>query len=106
MDETRFKLSYRGSFFWLIFWFILFFPIGFVLLFTASSFNFKQKTYNLQYDGSRFWLCFWVLVFFPIAVLLLFLNGFSARLSKSNEVMEVPCCRKPSETENKEDVTK
>ena len=77
MKESRYKLTYRGSLFWLIFWLIVFFPIAFVLLLTASAFNFNKKIYNLQYDGSRFWLCFWVLVFFPVAFLLLFLNGFS-----------------------------
>jgi hypothetical protein len=79
MKETRFKLHYRASKFWLIFWFICCFPIALVLLLTASTCEVNQTTYNLKYDGSRFWLCFWVLVCFPIAFILLFLNGFSAR---------------------------
>lgn len=77
MNTKNVKLHYRGSLFWLIFWLIFFFPIAFVLLLTACSFELNQTTYNFQYDGSRGWLCFWVLVFFPIAFLLLFLNGYS-----------------------------
>ena len=82
MGQGNFKLHYRGSLFWLIFWLIIFFPIAFVLLLTASSFQVNQTTYNLQYDGSRFWLCFWVLFFFPVAFVLLFVNGFSASVQK------------------------
>lgn len=76
------KLHYRGSYFWLIFWLIIFFPIAFVLLLTASTFDLNGATYTFQYDGSRFWLCFWVLVFFPIAFVLLFLNGYSVTTDK------------------------
>lgn len=79
--ESRFKLHYRGSLFWLIFWLIIFFPIAFVLLLTASSIDTAESTYNFQYDGSRGWLCFWVLVFFPIAFLLLFINGYSVSIT-------------------------
>jgi choline-glycine betaine transporter len=78
MKETRVKLHYRASKFWLIFWCIVCFPVALVLLLTASTCRIKQTTYNLKYDGSRFWLCFWVIVCFPIAFILLFLNGFSA----------------------------
>ncbi len=78
MDEdTRFKLHYRGSLFWLIFWFIVFFPVAFVLLLTAVTFRVNRTTYYLHYDGSRFWLGFWVLVFFPVAIVLLFVNGLT-----------------------------
>lgn len=77
IDSRRFKMSYRGSLFWLIFWLIFFFPIAFVLLLTASTFEVNQTVYNIQYDGSRFWLGFWVLIFFPIAFVLLFINGLS-----------------------------
>lgn len=76
-DTTTFKIQYDGSIFWLIFWLIFFFPIAFVLLLTATSFDAKGKKYHIQYSGSRFWLGFWVLVFFPVAFLLLFLNGLS-----------------------------
>ena len=84
MDARSFKTKYRGSFFWLIFWLIIFFPIAFVLLLTATSFEVNQTIYNLQYDGSRFWLGFWILVFFPVAFLLLFLNGLSITIENSN----------------------
>ena len=80
MNDKRFKLHYRGSLFWLIFWVIVFFPIAFVLLLTASTFQINQTTYNLEYDGSRFWLGFWVLVFFPVAFILLFMNGLSVNI--------------------------
>lgn len=82
MSENRFKLHYRGSIGWLIFWFIIFFPIAFVLLLTASSFQVNQVTYNMQYDGSRGWLCFWFVVFFPVAIVLLFVNGFSVTIDR------------------------
>lgn len=85
MSTNNMKLHYRGSLFWLIFWLIFFFPIAFVLLLTACTFEFNQKTYIFQYDGSRFWLCFWVLLFFPIAFLLLFLNGYSITMLHSEE---------------------
>jgi hypothetical protein len=78
MEETRFKLQYRASKFWLIFWCIFCFPIALVLFLTAATYKVNQTTYNLKYDGSRFWLCFWMVFFFPIAFILLFLNGFSA----------------------------
>lgn len=77
MNEKKFKIRYRGSWFWLIFWLILFFPVGFALLFTSSSFETSKATYDFKYDGSRFWVAFWTLFFFPIAIILLFLNGFS-----------------------------
>lgn len=81
MTESRgFKLHYRGSIFWLIFWCIFFFPIAFVLLLTACSFDVNDKTYSITYDGSRFWLGFWVLVFFPVALLLLLVNGLSIKI--------------------------
>lgn len=83
MHTKRFKIQYRGSIFWLIFWLILFFPIAFVLLLTATSFEARHTIYHLSYDGSRFWLGFWVLVFFPVAFLLLFLNGLSVTIEKS-----------------------
>jgi hypothetical protein len=86
MKETRFKLHYRASKFWLVFWCIFCFPIALVLLLTASAYTVNQTIYNLKYDGSRFWLCFWVFVFFPIAFILLFLNGFSARTEKPEAV--------------------
>jgi hypothetical protein len=82
MSENRFKLHYRGSIGWLIFWFIIFFPLAFVLLLTASTFEVNQTTYNMQYDGSRFWLCFWFVIFFPVAIVLLFVNGFSVTIDK------------------------
>lgn len=82
MNENRFKLHYRGSIGWLIFWFIVFFPVAFILLLTASSFQVNQTTYNMQYDGSRGWLCFWFVIFFPIAIILLFLNGFSVTIDR------------------------
>lgn len=82
MSTSAYKIHYRGSIFWLIFWLIIFFPIAFVLLLTATTFEINQTTYNLQYDGSRFWLGFWVLFFFPIAFLLLFLNGLSVTIEK------------------------
>lgn len=75
MATQGFKLHYRGSVFWLIFWCIFFFPIAFVLLLTAFSFDVNEKSYNITYEGSRFWLGFWVLVFFPVAILLLLING-------------------------------
>lgn len=81
MEGSRFKLHYRGSVPWLIFWIIVFFPIAFVLLFTASSFDIGEKTYDFQYNGSRFWLGFWTLFFFPVAFLLLFLNGLTVSVS-------------------------
>jgi hypothetical protein len=86
MSTSRFKLSYRGSLFWLIFWLIFFFPIAFILVLTASSFTVNRTIYNVEYDGSRFWLCFWMILFFPIAFVLLFVNGFSA----SAEAMDGP----------------
>jgi hypothetical protein len=61
---------------------IFFFPIAFVLLLTATTFEMNQTIYHLRYDGSRFWLGFWVLFFFPIAFLLLFLNGLSITIEK------------------------
>ncbi len=88
MSESKFKLDYRGSLFWLIFWIIIFFPIALVLLFTASSFHIGDKTYILKYDGSRFWLGFWTLFFFPIAFLLLFLNGYSATVVDDAHLIE------------------
>lgn len=91
MAENRFKLHYKGSIGWLIFWFIIFFPIAFILLLTACSFQVNQVSYTMQYDGSRGWLCFWFVVFFPIAIILLFLNGFSVTverpLSKTDNTM-------------------
>jgi TRAP-type mannitol/chloroaromatic compound transport system permease small subunit len=98
MKETRVKLNYRGSLFWVIFWLIFFFPIAFVLLLTASSFEFNQTTYNLQYNGSRFWLCFWVLIFFPIAFVLLFVNGFSANIQQQ-DILQMPYNSQPPNTE-------
>jgi hypothetical protein len=80
MNSRHFRLQYRGSIFWLIFWLIFVFPIGLVLLFTDSTFEWGQKSYTFHYNGSRFWLCFWVLVFFPIAILLLILNGLSINI--------------------------
>lgn len=77
MTESKVKIHYRYSVFWLIFWTILFFPIALALLMTGSSFELNNKTYIIRYDGSRFWLCFWMLIFFPIAFLLLFVNGIS-----------------------------
>jgi hypothetical protein len=77
MNEKKFRINYRGSFFWLIFWTIIFFPIALALLFTDSSIDTSRNTYDYRYSGSRFWLCFWILIFFPIAILLLFLNGVS-----------------------------
>jgi hypothetical protein len=85
MDQTQFKLNYRGSLFWLIFWLIIFFPIAFVLLLTASSFRIRGTIYDLQYNGSRFWLCFWVLIFFPVAFLLLFINGLDITTKKVDD---------------------
>lgn len=93
MSENRFKLSYRGSILWLIFWLIVFFPIAFVLLLTATSFQAGQKIYLLDYDGSRFWLCFWVLVFFPIAIVLLFVNGLSVTVKDASEAQCSSCCQ-------------
>lgn len=83
MKTQRFKIHYHGSMFWLIFWLLVFFPIAFVLLLTAVSFEVNHQTYHLNYSGSRFWLGFWVLVFFPIAFVLLFLNGLSLTIEKS-----------------------
>lgn len=101
MSENRFKLHYRGSIGWLIFWFIVFFPVGFILLLTASSFEVNQTTYNMQYDGSRGWLCFWFVVFFPVAIILLFINGFSVSIlkpdSQSSDTIETTGYRMPSE---------
>ena len=82
MSTRSAKIHYRGSILWLIFWLIVFFPIAFVLLLTASTFQLNETTYELRYDGSRFWLCFWVLFFFPIAFILLFLNGISVKIDK------------------------
>ncbi len=82
MSTRRFNLQYRGSLIWLIFWVIVFFPIAFVLLFTASTFEINRSTYSFYYNGSRFWLCFWVLFFFPIAFILLFVNGLSVTIDK------------------------
>lgn len=82
IDTKKFKIHYRGSLFWLIFWLIIFFPLAFVLLLTATSFEINRTTYNLDYDGSRFWLGFWMLVFFPVAFLLLFLNGLTLTINK------------------------
>ncbi len=84
MDDTRFKLHYRGSLFWLIFWLIIFFPIALVLLLTGSSFKYNQETYHLNYGGSLFWLCFWLLLFFPVAFVLLLVNGLSVIVQKEN----------------------
>ena len=86
---SRFKISYDGSIFWLIFWLIFFFPIAFVLLLTAVSFEIKQTVYHMHYDGSRFWLGFWVLFFFPIAFLLLFLNGLSVTITSLDNDQQV-----------------
>ncbi len=86
MQEGSFKLTYRGSFFWLIFWIIVFFPIAIVMLLTSSSFRVNQTIYEIHYDGSKFWLGFWMLVFFPIAFVLLFVNGVSARIRKVENV--------------------
>ncbi len=77
MSESKIKINYRYSIFWLIFWTILFFPIALMLLMTGSSFVLNNKTWIIRYEGSRFWLCFWLLVFFPISFLLLFINGIS-----------------------------
>lgn len=77
MSESRFKVHYKGSIFWLIFWIIVFFPIALTLFFTAATFETTDKVYYFKYNGSRFWLCFWVLFFFPVAFVLLFINGFS-----------------------------
>jgi len=84
MNSTA-KIHYRGSIILLIFWLIVFFPIAFVLLLTASSFELSGTTYELTYDGSRFWLCFWVLIFFPIAFLLLFLNGLTVKIGPTGQ---------------------
>ena len=78
MKETRFKLQYTGSKFWLIFWFIICFPVALVLLMTSSACQVNHTTYHFNYEGSRFWLCFWTIFFFPIAFVLLFVNGVSA----------------------------
>lgn len=86
MQEKSFKLTYRGSLFWLIFWLIVFFPIAIVLLLTASSFRVNRTVYNIQYDGSRFWLGFWTLFFFPIAFILLFVNGLSINVQKDDVI--------------------
>lgn len=80
MEKKEMKLHYRGSILLLIFWLIIFFPVAFVLLFTACSFDVNDKTYNFQYDGSRFWLAFWTLIFFPIAFILIFINGLSVTI--------------------------
>ena len=88
MDSRNFKIHYRGSFFWLIFWLIVFFPIAFVLLLTAVSFEINQTTYIIEYNGSRFWLGFWVLFFFPVAFLLLFLNGLSITINKFDNMRQ------------------
>ena len=89
-QTKRFKVEYRGSVFWLIFWLIFFFPIAFVLLLTAISFEVNRTTYTIQYDGSRFWLGFWVLVFFPVAFVLLFVNGLSITTDKMNPNVPSP----------------
>ncbi len=86
--NTRAKIHYRGSVLLLIFWLIVFFPIAFVLLLTASSFELNQTTYDLIYDGSRFWLGFWVLFFFPIAFVLLFLNGLTVNTTKNIQTLD------------------
>lgn len=86
VQTSTFKIKYDGSIFWLIFWLIVFFPIAFVLLLTATSFEANRTTYHLRYAGSRFWLGFWVLVFFPVAFLLLFINGLSITVeTKTNQ---------------------
>lgn len=85
MKINHLKLHYRGSIFWLIVWGILFFPIALVLLFTSSSFELNDSTYNFQYEGSRFWLCFWVLAFFPIAFVLLFVNGYTISVDRKDD---------------------
>lgn len=79
MSDRKFKIHYRGSLFWLIFWFIFFFPLGFVLLFSDSTFDVGETSVDFQYAGSKFWLGFWVLIFFPVAIALLLLNGFSIK---------------------------
>lgn len=91
MTESRFKLHYEGSLFWLIFWLIFFFPVAFVLLLTASSFDIGDKTYILHYNGSRGWLAFWVIVFFPVAFLLLFLKGYSVKTVERSVAPESGC---------------
>lgn len=98
--ENRMKLQYRGSVLWLIFWLIIFFPIAFVLLLTACSFEINRTTYNLQYDGSRFWLCFWVLFFFPVAFLLLFINGISVSIKKEVPKVVMPEVEIEAEVKN------
>jgi len=79
MDNSRFKVHYYGSVFWLIFWTIFFFPIALGLFFTDCAFEIEGTTYYFDYDASRFWLGFWILVFFPVALLLLIINGFSIK---------------------------
>lgn len=100
MNENRFKLHYSGSIGWLIFWFIVFFPIAFILLLTACSFETNQRTYSLHYDGSRPWLCFWFVVFFPVAILLLFINGFAITVDRTDDVIEATGIRMPDDSRN------
>lgn len=89
MSENRFKLHYQGSYFWLIFWAIVFFPVAFVLLLTAISFEANQNLYTITYNGSRFWLGFWVLIFFPVAIILLFINGLYTKVEKKDSDTKV-----------------
>jgi hypothetical protein len=79
MNETRVKLHYGGSLFWLIFWAVVFFPVALVLLLTSAQFDLNDCRYIFKYDGSRGWLAFWVVVCFPLAFVLLFYNGFTFR---------------------------
>jgi hypothetical protein len=90
LEETKFKLHYRGSLFWLIFWIIVFFPIAFVLLLTNSSVRIGGITYSIEYNGSQFWLGFWILVFFPVAFALLFVNGLTV---KEERPVDVTYCK-------------
>jgi hypothetical protein len=86
MKTESFRLHYKGSLLILIFWVIVFFPLAFVLLFTACTFQIKGTTYEFTYNGSRFWLGFWVLVFFPIAFVLLFVNGLCVNIVRPPQI--------------------
>lgn len=77
MANSRSKIYYRGSIFWLIFWLIVFFPIAIVLMALNATCDINGRCYYIEYDGSLFWLFFWAIVFFPIALVLLIINGLS-----------------------------